>query len=862
MILRLRLFAPTGELIREQDIREFPADLGSDPTCAVSVDGSEYRVVSGQHARIVRLPSGLLLTHLSQKNRTYLNELPVAGMPMLKSGDRIRLGGKNLGVTIELTVVTEPAVERPRASSPPPVAATPPPAPIPPPPPSPAPPPPLSPPPARVATPAPPPPPSAARNPAADSGSRPGVRTPSTANALPEYSGDATVAAKASDIEALRRFVHTTLQEEIGDGGILGRDPDARFQLPHPLVSRRHAEIRIQGRQVILADLGSNNGTYLNGRRLTRETALREGDSIDIGPYSLSFDGAVLSGATRTGNAELVARGLSRVVTDRANGKPLTLLRDVNLVVKPREFVALLGPSGSGKSTLLTMLSGRATPNAGAVLLNGQDLYSNFEALKRDIAVVPQRDILHESLAVGAALQFTGELRLPADTASAEVGKTVSDTLSVVGLTHRRETLIRQLSGGQVKRASLANELLCQPTLLFLDEVTSGLDEQTDRDLMALFRQIADGGKTVVCITHNLANVETSCHLVAILTEGGRLAFVGTPEEAKEYFGIDRLGEVYRTLAKQTPDEWESRFAASAFYEKYVASRLPPARMPTLPAPENSQSRDKAPLVRQSAILTRRYVAVWRGDNAALMAMLGQSLLVAFLLCIVFADLPGVTNLVERAGRAANLLFLLNVSCFWLGCNNAAKEIVRERAIYRRERAINLRSDSYYASKYLVLLTIGILQATLLLGIVRIFCSPAGSVFGQWFALMGLMAAGTALGLLLSALSPTEEVATAVVPLAVIPQIVLAGVIAPLSGFGDFLGHAFITCFWGRRALEGLLPATDMTYLGRDELAYFPQLLMVMAHTVFFVTATVLLLAQQNRLMKIAERMKLASPAG
>src|SRR5262249_12909077 len=215
---------------------------------------------------------------------------------------------------------------------------------------------------------------------------------------------------------------------------------------------------------------------------------------------------------------------------------------------RPREFVCLLGPSGSGKTTLLAILSGRNPPTAGAVTVNGEDLYADFVALKQDIAVVPQRDVLHDSLAVGAALRYTAELRLPPDLSGDGVEASVSDILDVVGLGKRRGMLIRHLSGGQAKRASLANEMVARPSLLFLDEVTSGLDEQTDREVMELFRQVADGGKTVVCITHNLANVEATCHLVVILTEGGRLAFIGTPDEAKTYFAIARLGDVYRKL--------------------------------------------------------------------------------------------------------------------------------------------------------------------------------------------------------------------------------------------------------------------------------------------------------------------------
>src|SRR5262249_9712358 len=221
-------------------------------------------------------------------------------------------------------------------------------------------------------------------------------------------------------------------------------------------------------------------------------------------------------------------------------------------------------------TTLLSMLSGRTAPDRGAVLVNGEDLHANFVALKQDIAVVPQRDVLHDTLGVGAALRYTAELRLPPDTGRDEIEASVSDLLEVVGLAKRRGTLIRHLSGGQVKRASLANELMARPSLLFLDEVTSGLDEQTDREMMELFRQVADSGKTVVCITHSLANVEATCHLVVTLTEGGRLAFVGTPEEAKAYFGVARLGDVYRKLAGRGPQEWQAAFRASPFFARYV----------------------------------------------------------------------------------------------------------------------------------------------------------------------------------------------------------------------------------------------------------------------------------------------------
>ena len=358
----------------------------------------------------------------------------------------------------------------------------------------------------------------------------------------PTPTDDQTIRAGAEHQVILRGTARVE-RLAVGAGGVIGRERGrVQFLLDHPHVSRLHASLSVRGEQTVLADLGTANGTFVNGKRLTRPTALVDGDRIDIGPFALRFDGEALEGTSRANNIELAAGGLTRTVTDRGTGKPLTLLDDVSLVVRPKEFVCLLGPSGSGKSTLLTMLSGRAAPDDGQVLVNGRDLYRHYEAIKTDIAVVPQKDLLHDTLSVGAALRYTAELRLPGDARAADFEASVDDILGVVGLAHRKDTPIRLLSGGQLKRASLANEMLCKPSLLFLDEVTSGLDEQTDREVMELFKLVAEGGKTVVCVTHSLANVEATCSLVVVLTVGGKLAFVGTPGEAKGYFGVARLG--------------------------------------------------------------------------------------------------------------------------------------------------------------------------------------------------------------------------------------------------------------------------------------------------------------------------------
>ena len=635
---------------------------------------------------------------------------------------------------------------------------------------------------------------------------------------------------------------------------IIGRDPtNAQILLPHPQVSRRHASITLSGTKAILNDFNSANGTFVNGERVQAVVTLRPGDQLDIGPFALQFTGKSLIPRPRSDNIELIARGVTRIVKNRETGKPMMLLDGINLVIRPREFVCLLGPSGSGKSTLLSALSGRAAADDGAVLLNGKDLYANFEAMKQDIAVVPQKDVLHDSLAVDQALWYTAKLRLPPDTSAVEIEASLGEMLDTVGLTTRRGTVIRHLSGGQVKRASLANEILCKPSLLFLDEVTSGLDEQTDREVMNLFRSLADAGKTVVCITHSLANVERTCHLVVILTTGGKLAFVGKPAEGLEYFGIQRLGDVYDRLAEQPAEHWQQLFMKSSHWKRYVIDRLPPetSMPPHTSAAPSDRIVDRVRLfVRQTVLLTRRYAAIWRGDYLSLLAMAGQAVVVAVLLGVLFGNLDSLSNKAEHAGRSVSLMFLLAVSSFWFGCNNAAKEIVKERTIYTRERDFNLRVGAYYTSKLLLLTTVSWMQTLLLFTIVRIWCRPPGPFIDELAVLLALALAGVTLGLAISALATTEEMAITLIPMVVIPQIILSGTISPLEGWSKWLALVGVSTYWGKRGLDAALPdavAKAVLPLPLDQHSTGIAVLVLLAHAAAGIVLSVTVLYWQSR---------------
>lgn len=228
----------------------------------------------------------------------------------------------------------------------------------------------------------------------------------------------------------------------------------------------------------------------------------------------------------------------------------------------PGSFVGLLGPSGSGKSTLLKALCGLEKPSKGEVFYDGQPLYPALASWREKIGYVPQDDIIHQELSVTKAVDYAARLRLPADLPAARRQALVSRVIHQVGLQDRAKLRIRKLSGGQRKRASVAVELLSHPSILFLDEPTSGQDPQLEEAMMLLFRDLSRGGSTVLVTTHAMASVELLD--TVILLQAGQLVYLGKPEKMLDFFGTRSYEAVYKTLAKSPPGEWANRFQQQA----------------------------------------------------------------------------------------------------------------------------------------------------------------------------------------------------------------------------------------------------------------------------------------------------------
>lgn len=494
-----------------------------------------------------------------------------------------------------------------------------------------------------------------------------------------------------------------------------------------------------------------------------------------------------------TGGYSLAVEGVSVQVNSGFLNAPLWLLQDVTFPILPNEFVAVLGPSGSGKSTLMDVMTRRRGSYSGRIRINGYDTLSAFDTVRRSIGHVPQKDIVHGALTVDQELTYAAELRNESPGGTAVVG-TVARVLQSIELQERRNTRIASLSGGQVKRVSLGVELTADPKILFLDEATSGLDAGTEARMMELFRSLANGGRTVICITHNLDHVHL-CDRVVVLTRG-RLAYFGPPSELTDYFRVSGISEIYDLLESKPAEDWATAYSQSPQHQANVQTRLGQSLQTcSTPACHTPGFGRTLLCVRQLGILTRRYTTVTYQDRKNAIILLAQAPIIAVLLGIVFR------NDVQREHL---ILFLLCIAGVWCGCSNSAKAIVKELPIYTRERAINLSPFAYLVSKIAILSMLCAIQSVVLMAIVSGMTTLSGNWLGQLTMVFLNAINGMLLGLLISSSVGNVDKAMALVPIILIPQVIFANALKPLVGFSKEVGYWLITTYW---SYDGMLNA-------------------------------------------------------
>ncbi|GAA3049073.1 FHA domain-containing protein [Streptomyces roseofulvus] len=640
----------------------------------------------------------------------------------------------------------------------------------------------------------PPPPPPPERRPAAgrDAGPPPGSSAiAADAELVPEGRPHAGAARPAgvSRPGATGTFRRPTAVRPLPEHTVrIGRAPDNDVVVADLVVSRHHAELvaRPDGTYWI-HDLGSHNGTFLNGRPVVEPVRVTADDIVGIGRSAFCLAGGQLVEFTDTGEISLDVQQLAVTVD---HGRK-TLLDGVSFPVGEKTLLAVVGPSGAGKSTLLGALTGQRPADRGTVLYDGRDLYRDYAELRQRIGLVPQDDILHLQLTVRRALSYAAELRFPGDTAASERHARVAEVIGELGLTERADQPIHSLSGGQRKRVSVALELLTKPSLLFLDEPTSGLDPGMDRSVMHMLRGLADDGRTVVVVTHSVLSLDV-CDRLLVLAPGGRVAYYGPPGDTLSFFGFDQWPEAFEAFETERDRDWAGQYRDSRFHRRYIEDATVRPYAPgaggdgAAGAPASAHAPPPKPQSwgGQLRTLVRRYSAALAADRTFLAIMVA---------------LPFVMGAMARAlsegslgpESTLNVLLILCVGGVLTGAANAVRELVKERSIYRRERAVGLSRSAYLASKVVVLGTVTVVQAVVLT-LVALVGVPLNVPDGKGVLMPPLieitlavaLLAFTAmmLGLLVSALVRKEEVTMPLLVLLAIVQVVFCGALLSVRG--------------------------------------------------------------------------------
>ena len=601
------------------------------------------------------------------------------------------------------------------------------------------------------------------------------------------------------------RLASGTLRFDLTDGRVVvGRAIGVDILLADPQVALRHAELFVGPEGVRVTDSGSGRPTVLNGRPVTA-SPMAQGDTLQIGPYRLVLEGKCLVASSDRQFSSLSVRRLCRSIDDTS------LIDDVSFTVFSGEVIAVVGPSGCGKTTLLNAINGISPADSGEVLLNGQSFHGQLERDRSLVGIVPQDDLVHAELTVEESLFYSGRLRLSAGASDADIEVQVDRVLGELGLEEHRgsrigDVLRRGISGGQRKRVNLGQELMTQSTrVLFLDEPTSGLDPRASQDIARRVRQLADRGRIVFLVTHDLTpEIMAAVDHMLVMAPGGRLAFFGPPAKACQWFGAATPDAVFNRFGDRSPEAWAEDYRESPIARTYVETREHLLSLDGVRADTNDRERHSTSMLTQTRALLARYAKVKLRDRTGIAVLAAQPPLLALVMWVVF---PRPTTA---------LMFMLTLSCLWFGMSASVRELISDRVIWLRERRIGVGVLPYLCSKVVVLGVLATLQCLSFTGLLYLVLDIGSYGFdllqlGLVCTLTGLV--GMSLGLLVSAAWTSSEAAVGTLPLLLIPQITFSSIMVSVRSMGELAQ----LCSWftvQRYAFDAVIKCGE-------ELAYF-----------------------------------------
>lgn len=511
----------------------------------------------------------------------------------------------------------------------------------------------------------------------------------------------------------------------------------------------------------------------------------------------------------------------------RKDGEDVPLVDRVSIRVPKGHFMAIVGPSGCGKTTLLKTIAGLNPESGGALFWDGRDLSKEGDFSPSEIGYVPQFSIAYDPLTVDESVEAATRLRVRCGDTE-ELDQRIDRVLEETGLGPISDRRVKVLSGGQKRRLGLAMELVSDPKLLLCDEVTSGLDPRSEREIVRLMYDLSrKDGRIVLSVTHSLAHLELYDSILVL--HEGRVAFHGPPEQMTHYFSVGDTEEIYPRLATQPSDRWQSSWQKHReSYQKMMdknRARLMNTGELIVPAPpaenEPPDAKDVALpgfFTQFATLLSRRWRIFFR-DRGQVFLQLAIILIFPVLVTIFsekasgnirrFSDTRSDDLMAEiqeqqsvrsdqaKVGSAISGIIMFQVVLLSLmGSNNSAREIAGERPIYEKEKFGGLRPSAYLASKVAFLACLVIGQSLWMAFFVNFFGTFRGDFIQHAGFLLLVNAAMTAICLAVSSLMRTAEQASLLSIYLVGFQLPLSGAVLALPESVEIFTRPFISAYW------------------------------------------------------------------
>lgn len=513
--------------------------------------------------------------------------------------------------------------------------------------------------------------------------------------------------------------------------------------------------------------------------------------------------------------------------TIRKDGEDIPLVDRVSIRVPKGHFMAIVGPSGCGKTTLLKTIAGLNPESGGALFWDSRDLSKEGDLSPSEIGYVPQFSIAYDPLTVDESVEAATRLRVRS-ASTADLDHRIDRVLEETGLSPISDRQVKVLSGGQKRRLGLAMELVSDPKLLLCDEVTSGLDPRSEREIVRLLHDLSrKDGRIVLSVTHSLAHLELYDSILVL--HEGRVAFHGPPEQLTHYFSVGDTEEVYPRLASQSSERWHTswqkhRESYQRMMDKARGLLISSGSL-HLP-PDSGREGEEEPegvrlpgaLSQFATLLSRRWRIFFR-DRGQVFLQLAIILIFPVLVTIFnekasgnirrFSDTRSSDIQEEiqqeasvradqaKVGSAVSGIIMFQVVLLSLmGSNNSAREIAGERQIYEKEKFGGLRPFAYLASKVAFLACLVIGQSLWMAFFVHFFGPFRGDFVQHAGFLLLVNAAMTSICLAVSSLMRTAEQASLLSIYLVGFQLPLSGAVLALPESVEMFTRPFISAYW------------------------------------------------------------------